>query len=77
MGQRDAAELARSISPRIVIPMAYGTPAARSPAPPLKPLDSFISATPFAVTARDGDVLLISPGELPPSTEIQTLRLRL
>lgn len=73
---KDAAAVAKAVAPRVVIPMAYSTVTMEGPESRLKPVDEFVAATPFAVTGQNLDTMLIGPAELPPSTEIYTLKLR-
>jgi L-ascorbate metabolism protein UlaG (beta-lactamase superfamily) len=73
---KDAAAITKAIAPRVVIPMAYSTAAMEGPDAKLRPLDAFVSATPYAVTNKDLDTILIGPADLPSSTEIYTLKLR-
>lgn len=68
-----AVKVAQQVNPRIVIPMAYATPEMEGAAR-LDSVDAFIAASPFAVTRKDSDIILISKPELPASTEIFTLR---
>ncbi len=68
-----AVKVAEQVNPRVIIPMAYATPEMEGAAR-LKPVDAFIAASPFAVTRKDSDIILISKPELPASTEVFTLR---
>jgi L-ascorbate metabolism protein UlaG (beta-lactamase superfamily) len=69
-----AVALAKALRPRVVIPMAYAVEAFTGPDARLKPVDAFIAASPFAVTAKSEDIILFGKAELPPSTEVYTLR---
>ncbi len=75
---RDAAAVAVRLKPRMVVPMAYRPPAVDAGGSGmvgrLRPLEDFMSGTPFAVTAKETDIMLLAPRDLPPSTEILTLR---
>jgi L-ascorbate metabolism protein UlaG (beta-lactamase superfamily) len=73
---RTAAALAQAIAPKIVIPMAYSTNTMSGPDAHLKPVDEFIAASKFAVTNKDLDTIMLGRPDLPPSTEIYTLKLR-
>jgi L-ascorbate metabolism protein UlaG (beta-lactamase superfamily) len=73
---RTAAAMAQAIAPKIVIPMAYSTESMSGPDAHLKPVDDFIAASKFAVTNKDLDTIMVGPPDLPPSTEIYTLKLR-
>jgi L-ascorbate metabolism protein UlaG (beta-lactamase superfamily) len=74
LGPKEAVEVSRQVNPRIVIPMAYSTPAMDGPDARLRPVEEFIAASPYAVTAKDTDIMLISKPDLPAGTEIYTLR---
>jgi hypothetical protein len=39
-------------------------------------VEAFISASPYAVTRKDSDVIMMSPADLPANPEIYLLRLR-
>lgn len=71
---KQAVELTKAINPAVVIPMEFATPDMEGAAAKLPPADAFISASPYAVTRKDSDVMLISKAELPESTEIYLLR---
>ncbi|MGV3724153.1 MAG: MBL fold metallo-hydrolase [Actinomycetota bacterium] len=71
---KQAVALTKAINPAIVIPMEFATLEMEGPAAKLPPADAFISASPYAVTRKDSDVMLISKTELPESTEIFLLR---
>jgi hypothetical protein len=71
-----AAEAAQAVNPRVVIPMAYSTPDMEGPAARLPRVDELVSATSWARVSKDSDIMLVSRPELPPSTEIWTLRFR-
>ena len=66
--------IAKQINPRLVIPMAYSTSTMEGHAAKLRPVDDFVSASPYARTDKDADVVLLSRAELPASTEIWVLR---
>ncbi len=72
----DAVAVTRAINPKVVIPMGYRTPEMSGPAARQADLDAYISASPYAVTRKDQDVMLIGRSELPGATEIFTLRYR-
>jgi L-ascorbate metabolism protein UlaG (beta-lactamase superfamily) len=72
----DAVAAAGALNPRVVVPMAYRLAEESGAAARLRPLEEFVAASPYAVTPRDSDVMLIGVGDLPSSTEIWTLRLR-
>jgi L-ascorbate metabolism protein UlaG (beta-lactamase superfamily) len=72
----EAVAMTRAIAPRLVIPMTYSTPGMEGPDARLRPLDDFIAASPYPVTTKDGDVILLSKPELPSGTEIYRLQLR-
>lgn len=71
---KQAVELTKAINPAIVMPMAYSTSEMEGAAAKLPPAEAFISASPYAVTRKDSDVMLISRNELPASTEVFLLR---
>lgn len=71
---KQAVELTEAIKPAIVLPMAYSTSEMEGIAAKLPRVETFISASPYAVTRKDSDVMLIGKSELPPSTEIYLLR---
>jgi L-ascorbate metabolism protein UlaG (beta-lactamase superfamily) len=74
---RQAAETARAVAARVVIPMAYRAPGMEGDAAEALPeVGEFVSATPWARVSKDSDVILVSKEELPPATEIWTLRYR-
>jgi L-ascorbate metabolism protein UlaG (beta-lactamase superfamily) len=73
---KQAVEIARALKPSIILPMAYSTPDMDGPEARLRRVEQFIAASPFAVTRKDSDVMLIAPSELPANTEIYLLRLR-
>jgi L-ascorbate metabolism protein UlaG (beta-lactamase superfamily) len=70
---KQAVEAAKLLQPRIVIPMAYAPPGGGGAAG-LRPVDDFIAASPYAVTQKDQDVMLLSRAELPTGTEIFLLK---
>jgi hypothetical protein len=75
----DAVKVARQFAPRVIIPMAYSAPAMKNlkgATANLRPVQDFISASPYAVTRKDSDVILISREELPAGTEIFLLQYR-
>jgi len=74
LAPKQAVALTKSINPAIVIPMEFATPDMEGAAAKLPEADAFISASPYAVTRKDSDVMLISRPELPASTEIFVLR---
>jgi L-ascorbate metabolism protein UlaG (beta-lactamase superfamily) len=74
LSPKQAVAVTKALNPRIVLPMAYSTPGMSGPAARLPPLQDFISASPYAVTRKDEDVMMISKADLPQSTEIYTLK---
>lgn len=68
-----AAEAARTVAPRLVIPIkqSRGSQASSSSA-----LERFIGATDYAVTRQSTDVVLLSRASLPPKAEILVLQFR-
>lgn len=73
---KQAVEMAQALAPKIVVPMAYSTSGMQGPDARLRPVDDFIAASPYAVTNKDLDTILIARSELPASTEIYTLKFR-
>lgn len=73
---KQAVEITKQIGPRIVVPMAYSTQSMQGPDSKLRPVDDFIAASPYAVTNKDLDTILIGKSQLPASTEIYTLQFR-
>ena len=71
---KQAVETAKRLAPRLVVPMAYAAPGMDAPAG-LRSVDAFIAASPWAVTQKDQDVVLLGRADLPPSTEIMLLKL--
>ena len=74
LAPKDAVKIAQAVNPRVVVPMAYSTNAMPDAARKLKPVDAFVGASPYPRTDREADVMLISKADLPPKTEIWTLR---
>lgn len=74
LAPRDAVRIAQAVDPRVVLPMAYSTNGMPDSARKLKPVDAFVGASPYPRTDRDTDVMLIAKADLPPKTEIWTLR---
>lgn len=71
---KEAVAVAKQLNPRVVIPMAYSTPSMDGPAARLPAVTRFVSASPYPVTPKDADVMLLSKTDLPATTEIYTLR---
>lgn len=71
-----AVAIAKRLAPRLIIPMAYSTADMRAAGSRLRGVDAFIRLGPWAVTAKDADVIMTSPSELPPGTEVMTLQCR-
>jgi len=71
---KQAVEAAKRLAPRLVVPMAYAAPGRDAP-PGVRSVDAFIAASPWAVTQKDQDVVLLGPNDLPASTEIMLLKL--
>lgn len=76
LSPKQAVEITKALKPLIVLPMAYSTSDMEGPASKLRPVEDFISASPYAVTRKDSDVMMISRSELPSSTEIYLLHHR-
>lgn len=76
LSPKQAVAITKAIKPMIVLPMAYSTSDMEGPAAKLRPVEEFISASPYAVTRKDSDVMMISKSELPADTEIYLLRHR-
>jgi hypothetical protein len=80
LSPRSAAEVCRKINPRIVLPMAYRPVGMDAGAPglvgKLSPVEEFIKASPYAVTRKDTDIILLSKRDLPSGTEIFLLQYR-
>jgi L-ascorbate metabolism protein UlaG (beta-lactamase superfamily) len=74
LSPKQAVEVCKQLNPRLVIPMAYSALGMEGPAAKLRPVDDFIAASPFAHTAKDADIMMISRPDLPASTEVYTLR---
>lgn len=74
LAPKEAVVTAQRINPRVILPMAYREGEGSGSAARLRPLEEFISASPFAVTPRDADIMLISQDDLPASTEVWTLK---
>jgi L-ascorbate metabolism protein UlaG (beta-lactamase superfamily) len=74
LAPRDAVASAQRLNPRVILPMAYRQGEGGGTAAKLRSLDAFVSASPFAVTQKDADIMLISQADLPASTEIWTLK---
>lgn len=72
LSPKAAVEAAKRLDPRLVLPMAYALPG--QAAPGLRPVDDFVAASPWAVTEKDQDVMLVSRAELPAGTEIVLLK---
>jgi L-ascorbate metabolism protein UlaG (beta-lactamase superfamily) len=70
----DAVTIAKAVNPHLVIPMAYSTPSMPDSARKFRSVDAFVKASPYPRTDRDADVMLVSKADLPPKTEIWTLR---
>lgn len=73
---KQAVEITKALKPMIVLPMAYSTSDMEGPAAKLRPVEAFISASPYAVTRKDSDVMMISKSDLPTDTEIYLLHHR-
>jgi L-ascorbate metabolism protein UlaG (beta-lactamase superfamily) len=71
---KDAVRIAKQVHPRMVIPMAYSTSSMGGAAAKLRPLQAFVAASPYAVTPKDTDIIMVSKADLPAGTEIVTLR---
>lgn len=70
-----AAKVAKALNPKVVLPMAYRTSAtAPSLAQSLQQREPFIAATDYAVTTKTTDIFMVSPADLPDSTEIWSMR---
>lgn len=69
-----AVKVAQALAPRVVIPMGYATRSMPEAAQHLGSVDAFVKASPYPRTDRETDVMLVSPADLPPKTEIWTLR---
>ena len=76
LSPKQAVAITKAIKPMIVLPMAYSTRDMEGPAAKLRPVDDFISASPYAVTRKDSDVMMMSRADLPPDTEIYLLHHR-
>jgi L-ascorbate metabolism protein UlaG (beta-lactamase superfamily) len=74
LSSRQAVEIAKQLNPRIVIPMAHGTPEMRPPASRLPSVQAFVEASPWAFTRLDTDVTMLSKAVLPQTTEIWSLQ---
>lgn len=75
LGAKEAVAIARQVNPRMVVPMAYDPVGSGERPGKLRSLDAFIAASPYAVTAKESDIMMVSKAELPASTEVVTLRL--
>ena len=73
-----AAEAARAIAPRLVIPIKQhqGRVSRGSQTSSSNALERFIGATEYAVTRESTDVVLLSRASLPPKAEIHVLQFR-
>lgn len=76
LSSKDAVKIARQVNPRVVLPMEYSTGDMEGAAGKLRGVQDFVKASPFAVTSKEYDVMLVSKPDLPPSTEIWTLKFR-
>lgn len=70
----EAVKVAQQIRPKLIIPMAYATTDMLDSGSRLKDVEAFIAASPFAVTRKDSDIILISKPDLPADTEVWSLR---
>jgi L-ascorbate metabolism protein UlaG (beta-lactamase superfamily) len=76
LSPKQAVEITKAVKPMIVLPMAYSTSDMDGPAAKLRPVEDFIAASPYAVTRKDSDVIMMSKTDLPPGTEIYLLHHR-
>ncbi len=74
LSPKQAVAVAQQVKPRIILPMEYATREMEEAGARLRPVDDFVSAGPWPVTAKDADIMLLSRAELPPDTEIYTLK---
>ena len=72
-----AAKVAAALNPKLILPTVYRTEAtAASLAASLLPLEQFVAATPYALSRKSEDIVMVGPDDLPSSTEIWRLRYR-